>query len=185
MSATAVVEAAPYTVETRRSSRLALAIPVELTIRDVGGEVLHECTRTLYLNKHGAKLRTRRRHPAGTEMDVRIPHLERMQKAWVIWSAPDEKEGLYETAIELAHAENFWGVQFPPDDWLNPRTTADKRDNDSNGEDPRFLSAGIPAAQHAYAVNATLNSLICLLEKKGLFQRSELAELTQRFLQQD
>ena len=185
-----VTSAAVYPVETRRSSRLLLAIPVELTVRDAGGELRRECTRTLFLNKHGARLRTRRRHPAGAELGVRIPHLERARKARVVWSAPDSDDGLYETAIELAEAENFWGVQFPPDDWVAPQSdkleaagsaVESRAPSAPDGDEVGFLPQDIPSAQQSGTVNATLNALICLLEKKNVFRRAELAELMERF----
>lgn len=105
----------PMPAEARRSDRLHLAIPVELTLRESDGELLKECTRTTCLNKHGASLRTRRQYPARSELDVRILHLGRARQARVVWSIPDRSDGLgYETAIELADAENFWSVKFPP-----------------------------------------------------------------------
>ena len=123
MSATVAVPFAPtLRVDARRSMRLSLSIPVELTAEEAGGELLEECTRTMFLSKHGASLRTRRLYRSGIELEVRMPHLELAGKARVVWSVPDRSDGLgYETAIEMEGAESFWGVKFPAEGWAAPQ----------------------------------------------------------------
>ena len=106
----------------RRSSRIALAIPVELSgIDDSGAEVRERAT-TKLLSRHGACVLLQHRFSNGSEIGISIPHLGRQQKCRIVWAAIESGENSsYETGIELQGAEDFWGVQFPPDDWVVPQ----------------------------------------------------------------
>ena len=106
----------------RRSSRITIGIPVEVSGIDGSGTEVQEKTTTKLLSRFGACILLRHRFSGGSEIGISIPHLGRQQKCRVVWVAMEPGEnGAYETGIELQTAEDFWGVQFPPDDWLVPQ----------------------------------------------------------------
>ena len=104
-------------MDLRRSDRILLAIPVEVSGRDNQGRAIHEKTMTNLVSKHGARFSSQHEFSVNSDAVVYVPHLERRQQSRVAWvsDAPDGR-GNYQVAIELEHAENFWGVQFPPKD---------------------------------------------------------------------
>ncbi len=104
--------------ETRRSSRLPLSIPVEVSGLDAGGQEVQEKSVTHFVSQHGALISLNHRFLVGAEVRVQIPHLHREQTCRVIWVGDDpSRPEKYRTGVELTQAENFWGVQFPPEDW--------------------------------------------------------------------
>ena len=87
-------------------------------IDDTGAEVQEKAT-TKLLSRYGACLLLQHRFPADSEIGISNPHLGLQQKCRIVWAAIESAEnGSYETGIELKGAEDFWGVQFPPDDWV-------------------------------------------------------------------
>jgi len=102
----------------RRSTRLALAIPVEVSGKDASGKDVREKTKTRLINKHGAMVALRHRFKIGSEVTLRVPHLSRQRECRVAWIGGDpKKQGKYETGLELLRVENLWEIQFPPEDW--------------------------------------------------------------------
>ena len=105
--------------ELRRSSRISISIPLEVLGQDAQGSEIHAAATTKYVNKHGALVLADRAFPLNTEVTLQIPHQERSERAKVVWvSKEKDANGRSELGVELEDAENFWGVQFPPDDWV-------------------------------------------------------------------
>jgi hypothetical protein len=102
----------------RRSTRLAIAIPITINGKDSGGHTFKENSRTVVINKHGAKILTFHDLGLGTEITIENRALGRSAQANVVWqgerSSPKDP---IEVGIQLVHAENIWGIEFPPDDW--------------------------------------------------------------------
>ena len=102
----------------RRSTRVPIAIPVMLSGQDTSGKNFQESTRTLVINKQGAKVLTKYKLALGAELAVENRALGHITKANVVWlgkpPGPDEPA---ELGIQLIKAENFWGIDFPPEDW--------------------------------------------------------------------
>ena len=107
-----------YGKDMRRSTRIALSIPVEVSGWDVEGREIHEKTTTNLVNKHGASITLQHKFSIDFNVVISIPHLKREQRCRVVWMSrlPDDRDN-YQAGIELERPENFWGIDFPPGDW--------------------------------------------------------------------
>jgi hypothetical protein len=103
----------------RRSSRIALSVPVEVSGMDASGAEFQERARTKIVSRHGACLELKHRLLVSSSLQLSIPNAKRNQTCRVV--SVNSEQAPYETGIELEQAENFWGVQFPPDDWEAPQ----------------------------------------------------------------
>jgi hypothetical protein len=130
--------------ETRRTVRLPMVIPVEITYTDQNGQQVLERTETKDIDRQGARLTTRAYHPDGSKIRLSIPHMGRSAHTRVVWcSAP--MNGTYEIGLEMEVTEDVWGVPFTPSNW----------------------TAGMDPA-------STLWTLARMLEEKGVITREEL-----------
>ena len=103
----------------RRSSRVAIDMPVVLFGHQVNGKVFTEDTRTTTVSAHGALLTL----VLSAEIKPSVLLVNRTTKAEVQCRVISQKEiekGKVELGIEflVPHAR-FWGIAFPPDDWNN------------------------------------------------------------------
>lgn len=171
-------------VNTRRSTRIALSIPVEISFVDEEGNASQEHARTLLVNKHGAKLRSRNCHQPGSPIYLLVPFLQRGSLCRVVWcSKTPDAHGYYEVGIELERAENLWHVPYPPQDWearlgaLSNNvlpffpTACDERETDSHA-----LPDNLPVEEFPGTMRRAINALVRLLEKKQIFKRGEFQE---------
>ena len=75
-------------------------------------------------------------------------------------------------AVELEHPENFFAIQFAPDDWnissSIPRVDAPSSDSVSQSEMREY---------ELQRLSTVMNALIALLAEKGVLTRTELAEI--------
>ena len=102
----------------RRSTRVPIAIPIMLSGQDTSGENFQESTRTLVINKQGAKVLTKFKLALGAELAVENRALGHTTLANVVWlGKPPGPNEPAELGIQLVKAENFWGIDFPPEDW--------------------------------------------------------------------
>ena len=102
----------------RRSTRVPIAIPVMLSGQDASGKNFQESTRTLVINKQGAKVLTKNKLALGAELAVENRALGHITKANVVWlGKPPGPNEPAELGIQLTKAENCWGIDFPPEDW--------------------------------------------------------------------
>lgn len=102
----------------RRSTRLAIAIPITVSGTDSAGESFRESTRTAVINKHGAKLLTLHQLSLGAEISIENKPLGRMAKATVVWVGDRRSpKDAQEVGVQLLEASNIWGIEFPPEDW--------------------------------------------------------------------
>jgi hypothetical protein len=102
----------------RRSTRLAIAIPITFSGKDAAGNAFKENTRTIIVNKHGAKILTAHQMTLGAEVQVENRALGLTGRACIVWISEKrlpQKPG--EVGIQLFEAENIWGIEFPPQDW--------------------------------------------------------------------
>jgi hypothetical protein len=130
--------------DARRTNRVPLVIPVEISFTDENSQARLERTHTKDVNRHGACVVSRSYHPEGRRINLGITHLGRSADTRVVrCSAP--VNGNYEVGLELECAENVWGVHFTSADW-----TADL--------DPA----------------TALWTLVQMLEEKGIITREEL-----------
>ena len=110
----------------RRSTRIYLSLPIVIRGKDAQQKAFREDTRTLIVNRHGARLITSQQLVVGAEILVENPALRSMVKANVVWvSARQDTTGRREAGIQLAESRNIWGIEFPSDDWSTDVNVAD------------------------------------------------------------
>ena len=174
-------ESPPSPEDLRRSSRISVTIPLEVRSQNPDGSATRAAATTKYVNKHGALLLTEQMLPTDSEVTLYIPHLEREAQCRIVWiSEQKDKSGFYGLGIELKDAENFWGVQFPPDDWV-PSPQAPLA-----GEQQRSVVSPTDAdEQERRTLRIMVNAMVAVLEEKGLLTRGELAETFQRLSRAD
>ena len=161
--------------DARRSTRLALALPVEVSWQDATGKEIHEKAITKLVSKHGACVMLEHCFELGAEVLLQVPHLDRQQKCCVVWI--DKKAGgkkKYETGLELESAENFRGIQFPPEDWIVPKGVP------LAGESSAAASPDHARSPDPHWLGAMLNALVEVLEEKGVLSRAEISEKLKR-----
>lgn len=102
----------------RRSTRIAIAIPITISGKDALGHPFKERARTVVINKHGAKITTFHQLALGAELSVDNHLLGRSAKATVVWLGDRRSPKVaVEIGIQLFEAQNLWGIEFPPEDW--------------------------------------------------------------------
>ncbi|MGH9786202.1 MAG: PilZ domain-containing protein [Terriglobia bacterium] len=160
----------------RRSSRITISIPVDVLGRDSDGMEVRAAATTKYVNKHGALLLADRSFPIETELMLQLPHQDRAQQATVVWVSQEvDENGRSGLGVELAEAENFWGVQFPPDDWVPTEAVP------LAGEAPTSVVVPIESEdRERHTLRTMLNALVSVLEEKGVLTRAELSDMFQR-----
>ena len=162
----------------RRSSRLAISVPVEIHGMDATGADILEKVSTKIVSKHGAFLILDHRMLVGSEVSLRVPQANLEKNCKVAWvGAPLGKHGPYETGIELEATDNFWGVQFPPDDWEAPQRVPLAGDLPARPVPPVLTGNN---DQHVYTLGALQRALIAVLEEKGVVSPAELAVMLKR-----
>ncbi len=156
----------------RRSSRISVSIPVEVYYRESAGREIRVHANTDLVNKHGARFTSKHSFPIDSEVILSIPHMQKQQHCRVAWVSQEaDKQNNYEVAVELEHPDNFFGVQFPPDDWNIFQPLPLPGDPSGNT---------IPQSEmreyELQRLSSVMNVLIALLGEKGVLTRSELAE---------
>jgi hypothetical protein len=102
----------------RRSTRLAIAIPITLSGKDAAGNSFKENTRTIVVNKHGAKIVTTHQLELGAEVEIDNRALGLTARAGVVWTSDQRTpQKVFEAGIQLFKAQDIWGIEFPPEDW--------------------------------------------------------------------
>jgi PilZ domain len=104
----------------RRSMRVLLSIPIEVSGKCADGEEFKEETRTLVVNAHGALIALAAAVATGQQVlltnrsthdarDCRIVHVG------------NPNGGKVQMGVEFTEpSAAFWHVDFPPDDWVVP-----------------------------------------------------------------
>ena len=106
-----------FSLKARRTSRIALRIPVILSPLD-SGESKEFNGWTLVINQNGARLECQHGFEEGQEVEVKVLSTGKSARGKVVWSASQpDSSGTVELGVEVYQAQNLWGVGFPPDDW--------------------------------------------------------------------
>ena len=108
----------PKEAAERRSTRVALTIPIVIHGKDAHNRTFREETHTLIVNQHGAKLLTSRQLAVGAEIRIENPVAKSVARSNVVWVGTNRTaNGMLEVGVQLAEAQNVWGIEFPPQDW--------------------------------------------------------------------
>jgi phosphoribosyl-ATP pyrophosphohydrolase len=125
-----------------------MIIPITIHGLDTSGQAFRENTWTIGINKQGARIATFHPLPLGGQISVVNPVLGRSAKAKVIWVGEKRfPEDPYEVGVELAEAQNVWGIKFPPEDWQKPSPAA----RGVRAPEPAGEAVSAPAAEKAVA----------------------------------
>jgi len=103
----------------RRSSRVAIDMPVEVFAQAENGKMFREETRTTNVSAHGALL------ILGSPVQIKpsvllINKTTRIEVQCRVISLKETEKGKVELCVEfLIPQPRFWGISFPPEDWNN------------------------------------------------------------------
>ncbi len=108
-------DTSPKGKERRRSQRVYLLIPLEVTWTTIENAQIKEPAETEEVNAHGALLRVKNPPPPGTTVKLTHGHTGNSTPARVISERKHSPTGYRQVAVELAApSETFWGISFPP-----------------------------------------------------------------------
>lgn len=100
--------------ERRRSTRVLLVIPVEVTWTTSSGVRVQEHAETEIVNAHGALLRMKARLARGAIVELTRLRTHEKVQARVVFTSEHGPDGLYRAGVELTVPnEKFWGVVLP------------------------------------------------------------------------
>lgn len=103
----------------RRSTRLNLSLPIVISGKDTYGQPFRENSRATVMNLHGAKILTFHHLALGSELVIENRALAITAPATVVWLGERKfPKDLGEAGIQLTEPGNIWGVDVPPEDWV-------------------------------------------------------------------
>jgi hypothetical protein len=100
----------------RRSTRLALQIPVILTSLDPACDFHKEC-KTVFVNAHGCGIIVPQLLNHQTPVTVELASNGATKRGRVVLAIPLLENFSWFLGVEFDSPENFWGVENPPGDW--------------------------------------------------------------------
>ncbi len=104
----------PTSGSARRSDRISIAVPIELTGTDSAGKSFSEKARTVLIGCYGALIRVNRPLASGQELGIRCLGTGRETKCHVVSQLGSSPEGhLYGLEMPDPNA-NLWEIDFPP-----------------------------------------------------------------------
>jgi len=98
----------------RRSDRIALELPTQVSGTDCMGDAFVEETRTLLLSRHGAKILLERKLVPDQEVAVLCKSTGRESAARVVGQIGRSREGFFYGIEFLDSDVNLWDIEFPP-----------------------------------------------------------------------
>ncbi len=109
----------------RRSERILLTIPIIVEGVDPNGKEFSETTRTLVINRQGARILLSRRVVAGSLLQIKLVSANRHAKFRVIGPTRPVSEEGGEWGVECVDKSvNLWGIGFPPSTEKDAQATA-------------------------------------------------------------
>ena len=100
--------------QTRRSDRVSLEVPIQISGTDEAGRVFMDNTIALQLSRHGAKILLGRKLVPDQEITIRCLENSREAETRVVGLIREESEG-YSYGVEFLDPEaNLWNIEFPP-----------------------------------------------------------------------
>jgi hypothetical protein len=135
----------------RRSTRLSISVPITISGQDSAGRTFKENTKTLIINKHGAKVSMVHELTLGAEVTIENRALGETSKANVVWVGDRASlKDPVEMELQLREAQNMWGIEFPPSDWKEdaPASVGDRKLEKpiATGTEPPVAKAPVKAA---------------------------------------
>jgi len=107
------------TVQTpRRSSRVFIRIRVYAQGRDRDGRRFRELSETIVVNAHGALIYLNQTMAIDTMIMLVNPVTEEEQECRVVYLGEATVKGQRIGVEFLCPSPRFWGLEFPPGDWV-------------------------------------------------------------------
>jgi hypothetical protein len=104
----------------RRSMRVLLSIPIQVSGQSVDGQDFKEDTRTLVVNAHGALIALAAAVAAGQNINLTNRTTRDTRECRIVYLG-NANAGKMQMGIEFVQpSSSFWRVDFPPDDWVVP-----------------------------------------------------------------
>ncbi len=94
----------------RSGTRMLICMPVMLEGTDAAGKSLKENTKTVVINRSGAKVMLAAETAVGAKWKLSMG--KRATLATVVWIG-EKKKDQTEVGVDIEQKDNFWGVQFP------------------------------------------------------------------------
>ncbi len=107
----------PPVAERRRRTRIPHRTRIVLSGIDADGFNFAEETETVTVSKYGLAVRTSYNLPLGQELSIRTKDKNRVAQFQVVWSGKPGTPGDGRVGLEWVEPQQFWGIQFPADDW--------------------------------------------------------------------
>lgn len=102
------------TQRTRRSDRISLELPIQVSGTDGLGRGFMEETKTLVLSRHGAKILLSRKLAPDQEVSILCRTTGQEEAARVVGQIGGEANGFYYGMEFLNQEANVWDIEFPP-----------------------------------------------------------------------
>ncbi len=104
----------------RRSMRVLLSVPIQVTGKTKTNQDFDEETRTLVVNAHGALISLAAKVLAGQEVTLSNSSTQSSIGCRIVYVG-NPTSGKMQMGIEfLKPSPSFWQIDFPPDDWVVP-----------------------------------------------------------------
>jgi hypothetical protein len=104
----------------RRSMRVLLSVPIDVTGKTKDNQRFEEETRTLVVNAHGALISLAAKVIAGQQVNVNNRATQKSMECRVVYVG-NPVAGKMQMGLEFVEpCPLFWQIDFPPDDWVVP-----------------------------------------------------------------
>jgi hypothetical protein len=104
----------------RRSMRVLLSVPIQVSGKTTDGKDFNEETRTLVVNAHGALISLAAHVVAGQSVTIANKATEQSLECHIVYLG-NPQAGKTQMGVEFTKAlPQFWQIDFPPDDWVVP-----------------------------------------------------------------
>lgn len=104
----------------RRSMRVLLSVPIQVSGKTAGNQDFKEETRTLVVNAHGALISVAAPVKSGQTITIANSATQQSLECRVVHVGAAQG-GKTQLGIEFERpSPKFWQIDFPPDDWVVP-----------------------------------------------------------------
>ena len=101
----------------RRSPRAMVKIPIVIKGVDVHGYEFEEETETFVVSKFGARIFSVHELAEDAILELRLKSSDEWSRFRVVWLGRQEEDSLGHVGVEFIQTTNFFGVNFPVEDW--------------------------------------------------------------------
>lgn len=102
-------------LNSRRSQRVVLHLPVVIKVQSEDGSPCIETSRTLVVSAHGALILSTMKVQAKQTLILRNPATNEEQQCQVVSLSVRKSNNISEVGIEFTEsAPHFWNISFPP-----------------------------------------------------------------------